>query len=149
MAYALNLVLEIRQDQATQEKLSTIVRTFSERLQPEIEKVFRQSGVIHFARVFVIDRKYLVVIAEYDGPRQEYTEFFRRALSPVFEIFFSIAKGVPDDVTDNAQAFFDFVRSANIRSLGNLIDGDADFDGKSDWIPFFSLWNPKCGGNLV
>jgi hypothetical protein len=108
MAHALNLVLRIKQDPVTQALLTRIIRDFSEQLQPLIEKTFRDSGVIHFARVFVIESQYMILCAEYDGPRQEYTEFFRRALSPVFRTLLSLVDGAPDVADSNG--FWEFRR---------------------------------------
>ena len=146
MAHALNLVLRIKQDDLTRRRLGSLKSTFADLLQPQMDNVFRQSEVIHFARIIVIDDQYVVVIAEYDGAIAEYTEFFRRALPNVFRELFSIAEGLPDwnDLDANA-FFFDICAGANVRSLGNSID-DIGLDGEPGGVPFLRLWSPVGAG---
>ena len=108
MTHALNLTLPIKQDPETQAKLANLEAIFAEKVQPAIDAALRKSKLVHFARVVVIDNKYIQVITEYEGPHQEYTEFFRRELTPVFGAIFSLAEGVPD--VSNANAFWEFSR---------------------------------------
>jgi hypothetical protein len=138
MANALNLAITIGQDEFTQARLRALASTFSSTLQPLVDKVFRDSLVIHFARIFVIDNKYLVLVAEYDGPGQEYTEVFRRALGPLFSALFSIAEGVQnsDDMLRDANVFWEATKSFNYRSLGDSVDGHHDLEGKSQGYLF-------------
>ena len=82
MTHALNLTLPIKQDPETQAKLANLEAIFAEKVQPAIEAALKKSKLVHFARVVVIDNKYIQVITEYEGPHQEYTEFFRRELTP-------------------------------------------------------------------
>src|SRR5882757_5675558 len=117
MTHALNLTLEIKQDPETLQKLQQLEAIFPTKVQPAIEAALKESKLVHFARVVVIDNKYIQVITEYEGPHQEYTEFFRRKLTPVFAAIFALAEGVPD--VSNTNAFFEFSRDHNIRSLGN------------------------------
>ena len=71
MAHALNLTIRIRQDAAAQATLAKIAAMFAVQIQPKIDKALRESKIVHFARVLVIDNKYLQVITEYDGdPRR-------------------------------------------------------------------------------
>jgi hypothetical protein len=140
MTHALNLTLPIKQDAETLAKLQHLAEIFPTQVQPVIEAALKKSRIVHFARVVVIDNKYIQVITEYEGPHQEYTEFFRRELTPIFAAIFSLADGLPD-VTDT-NAFWEFSRDHNIRSLGNSTDGSTDFDGKpAGWL--FSAYGHK------
>ncbi|MBY5549926.1 hypothetical protein HFO61_24480 [Rhizobium leguminosarum] len=40
-------------------------------IQPAITNALKKSEILHFARVVVIDKKYIQVTAEYEGPHQE------------------------------------------------------------------------------
>lgn len=91
MTHALNLTLPIKQDAETLAKLQHLKAVFADEVQSKIAAALKQSRIVHFARVVVIDDKYIQVITEYEGSHQEYTEFFRRALTPVFAAIFSLA----------------------------------------------------------
>ena len=91
MTHALNLTLPIKQDAETQAKLKNLEAIFADKVQPAIEAALKKSKIVHFARVVVIDNKYIQVITEYEGSHQEYTEFFRRELTPIFAAIFSLA----------------------------------------------------------
>ena len=130
MAHALNLTLRIKQDPETQKKLSYIAAIFPTEIQPKIDEALRISQRVHFARVLVIDNKYLQVITEYDGPHKDYTEFFRQKLPDVFGLLFSLAENAPPPETmDDDEKFFEFSKSLQVRSLGNATNGDKDQDG--------------------
>ena len=94
MTHALNLTLPIKQDPATQQKLQELKDVFETKVQPVIETALKRSRIVHFARVVVIDNKYIQVLTEYEGPHQEYTEFFRKNLTPVVAAIFALADGV-------------------------------------------------------
>jgi hypothetical protein len=82
--------------------------------------------MIHFARVLVIDDKYIQVLAEYDGPKEVYSEFFRRELPDVFKWVFSLAAGVPGwDELNEEDTFYTVSTKRNLRSLGESTTGDA------------------------
>jgi hypothetical protein len=136
MTHALNLTLPIKQDAETQAKLKHLEETFADQIQPAIEAALKKSKLVHFARVVVIDNKYIQVITEYEGDHQEYTEFFRRQLTPVFAAIFSLAElgaGVPD--VSNANAFFEISKNRNYRSLGKATDGSNDAGGNpAGWL---------------
>jgi hypothetical protein len=133
MTHALNLTLPIKQDAATQARLKDLEDNFAEKVQPAIEAALKKSRIVHFARVVVIDNKYIQVITEYEGSHQEYTEFFRRELTPVFAAIFSLADGLPD--VNNPNKFFDFSASHNQRSLGKATDDATDINGRSSgWL---------------
>jgi len=133
MTHALNLTLPIKQDPETQAKLANLEAIFAEKVQPAIDAALRKSKLVHFARVVVIDNKYIQVITEYEGSHQEYTEFFRRELTPVFAAIFSLADGMPDVTSPNA--FFEFSKDHNYRSLGKAADGSKDINGQpAGWL---------------
>lgn len=135
MAHALNLVIPIAQDESTQARLRILKSTFSSTLQPIMDKVFRDSKIIHFARIFTIEDKYFVFVAEHDGSGQEYGEFFRRALDSVFGDLFSFA-GVGQETVLDERVFYDLVRSFSPRSLGDAVDGSTNLDGSPDGYLF-------------
>jgi hypothetical protein len=130
MPHALNLVLPLKQDAATKQKLAHIAANFATEIQPALDKALAQSQIVHFARVVAIGDKYLMVITEYDGGHKEYTEFFRKALSPVFETLFSLAEGAPPWDSLDQNSFFEFSKKCNVRSLGTSTDGSTGADGK-------------------
>jgi hypothetical protein len=140
VTHALNLTLPLKQDAATQAKLKHLAEIFETEVQPVIDAALKESKLVHFARVLVIDNKYIQVITEYDGPHQEYTEFFRRKLQPVFGVIFSLAEGTPD--VGNTNDFWEFAKKHNIRSLGKATDGSTDFNGQpAGWL--FSAYGHK------
>jgi hypothetical protein len=133
MTHALTLTLPIKQDSATQAKLAALAGSFTDRVQPAIEAALKKSQLVHFARVDVIDNKYIQVITEYEGPHQEYTEFFRRELTPVFAAIFDLADGAPDVKDPNG--FWQYAKEHNVRTLGTSTSGSTDFDGKpAGWL---------------
>jgi hypothetical protein len=131
MAHALNLTLRIKQDPATLEALAKVKAAFASQIQPKIDAALRTSQIVHFARVLVIDDKYLQVITEYDGSHADYTEFFRRELTDVFATLFSLADNAPTpDLIQNAEKFFQFSAGLQVRSLGDSVNGDTDAQGQ-------------------
>jgi hypothetical protein len=130
MPHALNMTLPLKQDPASKQKLAYIAENFSKEIQPAIDKALAGSKIVHFARVLVIDGKYLQVITEYDGSHKEYTEFFRKALSPVFEMLFSLAEGAPPWDQLDQNSFFEFSKKFNVKALGTATDGSVAADGQ-------------------
>jgi len=125
MAHALNLTMRIKQDPDTLKRLAQIASIFASQIQPKIDAALRKSQVVHFARVLVIDNKYLQVLTEYDGDHQDYTEFFRKELPDVFGMLFSLAENAPGpEAMQDANKFFEFSKGLQLRSLGNSADGD-------------------------
>lgn len=119
MTHALNLTLKIKQDAATQAQLKNLEAIFADKVQPLIEDALKKSRIVHFARVVVIGTEYIQVITEYEGSHQEYTEFFRRELTPVFAAIFSLADmGDKElDVTNSPMHFSNSPRVAtSVRS---------------------------------
>src|ERR1700730_3910705 len=94
MAHSLNLTLKIKQDPATLARLKQFKEQFP-LLQGKIASAMKDSRILHFARVVVIEDKYLQVLTEYDGDRRAYTEFFRKKLTDVFKLVFSLAENAP------------------------------------------------------
>jgi hypothetical protein len=106
----------------------------------------KEFRIVHFARVVVIDNKYIQVITEYEGSHQEYTEFFRRKLQPVFAAIFALTDGIPD-VKDTA-AFWEFSKNHNVRSLGKATDGSTDFSGNpAGWL--FSAYSHRTVEDIL
>jgi hypothetical protein len=136
MPHALNLVLRIKQDQSTQALLQTLKSKFSDEIQPHLDKVLRDSKIMHFARIFVIDDKYIVLVAEYDGDYNEYSEFFRVALPQVFKVLFSLAEGAPPWEGLDPQSFFELTAGCQRRSLGISTDGLTDQSGEVEGYLF-------------
>src|SRR2546430_7619462 len=94
MAHSLNLTLKIKQDPETLAKLQGFKANFAA-FQEKIAAAMKDSRILHFARVVVIEDKYIQVLTEYDGDRKAYTEFFRKKLPDVFKLVFSLAEGAP------------------------------------------------------
>ena len=130
MANALNLTLRIKQDPATLARLAEIAKVFPTQIQPKIDAALRESKIVHFARVLVIDNKYLQVITEYDGSHEDYTEFFRAKLPDVFGMLFGLAENAPDaSAMGDKKAFFEFSKGLQIRALGDDPNGATDQGG--------------------
>lgn len=127
MTHALNLTLPLKQDADSQAALASLGSIFESQIQPKIDSALKESRLVHFARVVVIDNKYIQVITEYEGSHEEYAEWFRRKLGPVFAAIFGLAEGDPD-VADPA-SFLNYSKKHNIRSLGQSIDGSTTFSG--------------------
>lgn len=140
MTHALNLVMPIKQDAETKEKIRNLEAIFSAQVQDEIERALKKSELVHFARVFVIDDKYILVITEYEGDHEEYTEFFRKELPGVFSHIFALAALEVD--VGNPSAFWEASMSCNRRSLGTATDGSKDFHGNpAGWL--FSAYDHR------
>src|SRR3954462_232560 len=95
MTNALNLVVPINQDPQILAKLQAIKANFAAQIQKTLDDALRVSKIVHYARVFVIDDKYLLVITEFDGDEKVYTEFFRQKLLALFSTVFSLAVDAP------------------------------------------------------
>ncbi|HEX8639792.1 MAG TPA: hypothetical protein VF704_01410 [Allosphingosinicella sp.] len=138
MLTALNMTMPLKQDPESQAKLQQMKAAFADHIQPAIDQALRQSQIVHFARVLVIDDKYIQVLTEFDGDPMEYTEFFRRNLQPVFRAIFDLAEGVPDwDEINNQDDFFEASKGFNVKALGRSTDGRED----QGWL--FSYFGDK------
>lgn len=123
MPHQLNLTLKLKQDPASKQKLAAIKANFAHDVQPVIDQAMRESEIVHFARVLIIDDQYIQVLTEYDGDKREYTEFFREKLTPIFDAIFDLAEGSPG--VNDPDLFYEFSRQRNIHALGtNGVDED-------------------------
>ncbi len=127
MATALNFTLPLRQDPEAQQGLQQLAATFADTVQPLIDAALSRSQIVHFARVLVVDNKYIQVLTEFDGDPLQYTEFFRRELGPVFQAVFSLVEGAPSwDELNNPNSFFEFTRGYNLKALGRSTVGNEE-----------------------
>jgi hypothetical protein len=127
MAIALNLTAPLKQDQDTQAHLQQLAGTFAQQVQPVLDAALAKSEVVHFARVLVIDGKYVQVLTEFDGDPMAYTEFFRQELGPVFREIFSLVEGAPPwEELNEPNAFFEYTRGLNLEALGASTSGHED-----------------------
>ncbi|SBW22929.1 hypothetical protein FDG2_3321 [Candidatus Protofrankia californiensis] len=125
MAIALNLTAPLKQDPESQQRLQQIAATFADGVQPVIDAALAKSETVHFARVLVIDNKYIQVLTEFDGDTMAYTEFFRKNLGPVFETIFSLVESAPSWAElNNPDAFFKFTHELNLKALGRSTVGN-------------------------
>ena len=123
MPHTLNMTMPLKQDPASQAALQNLTTNFATVAQGAIDTALAASELVHFARVVVIDNKYIQVLTEYDGEVEVYTEFFRKELQGVFKLIFSLVDGVPDwDTMNNPQTFFQVSAKFNVASLGTSAD---------------------------
>ena len=141
MTHALNMTLPLKQDAVSQGKAGALGGELRRRRPAEeIERALKKSRLVHFARVLVIDNKYIQVITEYEGDLGVYTEFFRKELAPIFGAIFELAEGAPS--ANETNAFFTYAKDHNVRALGLDKHGSLDFSGKSaGWL--FSAYDHK------
>ncbi len=119
MPTALNMTMKLKQDPASLAKLAAMKAAFTEKIQPIIGKALGDSQIVHYARVLVIEDRYLQVITEFDGDAVVYTDFFRVALPDFFRSVFDLVEGAPPwDEINNRDDFFKFAQKQNVRALG-------------------------------
>ncbi len=127
MAIALNFTAPLKQDDDTQSRLKHLADAFAHEVQPALDAALAKSEIVHFARVLVIDGKYLQVLTEFDGDPQAYTEFFRKELGPVFQLIFSLVDGAPPwDELNNPNDFYEYTSGLNLKSLGTSTSAGED-----------------------
>jgi hypothetical protein len=128
MATALNLTAPLKQDTETQQRLQRLAAIFADQIQPTIDTVLAKSDIVHFARILVIDNKYIQVLTEFDGNPEDYANFFRKELPEVFQEIFSLVENAPpwDELKDNPDKFIEFSRNLDLRSLGTSPGGEED-----------------------
>ncbi|MGI4796691.1 MAG: hypothetical protein ACRYG8_22065 [Janthinobacterium lividum] len=132
MAHALNLTLKIRQDASAKATLAKIKASFAAEIQNKIDEALKESELVHFARVLVIDDLYLQVITEYDGDHQAYTDFFRKKLPDVFALLFSLAeKPIDPAALADSDKFFQFSAGLQVKALGEDPGGARDSNGQT------------------
>jgi hypothetical protein len=95
IATSFRSVIPIKQDPEILARLAKIESVFADEIQSKINAALKKSGIVHFARLFVIDHKYLLVITEFDGDDFDYTEFFRKELKDIFGLPFSLSEKAP------------------------------------------------------
>ncbi|MBO4271406.1 hypothetical protein GSF24_12310 [Microbispora triticiradicis] len=125
MAIALNLTAPLKQDPESQQRLGQLVATFADQVQPAVDNALAKSGTVHFARVLVIDNKYIQILTEFDGDTMQYTEFFRRELGEIFRVIFSLVEGAPPwEELNNPNSFFEYTHRLNLPCLGEATAGN-------------------------
>jgi hypothetical protein len=125
MASALNMTMKLKQDEATRQRLADLKTHFATTVQAVIDTALKESETVHYARVLIIDDLYIQVLTEFDGSKEDYTEFFRLKLQPVFKAIFSLVEGVPSwDEMNDRDTFYRLAKSFNVRALGNSQSGD-------------------------
>jgi hypothetical protein len=123
MATALNLTLPLKQDEESQKKLEHVKAIFADNIQPLIDAALRKSERVHYARVVVIENKYIQVLTEFDGDKKDYTKFFLKELPGVFETIFSLVEGAPSwDELKDEDRFYEVSKGLNAPSLGKKED---------------------------
>jgi hypothetical protein len=119
MALGLNFTAPLKQDPESQQRLQQLAAAFAEQVQPMIDTALAKSELVHFARILVIDNKYIQVLTEFDGDPMQYTEFFRKELGPVFAELFSLVEGAPPwEELDNPNDFYEYTHALNLKALG-------------------------------
>lgn len=127
MALSLNFTAPLKQDPETQQRLQQLAAIFADKIQPEVDAALAKSELVHFARILVIDNKYLQVLTEFDGDPMCYTEFFRTELPAIFEQIFSLVEGAPPwEEINNPNDFYEYTHSLNLKALGTSADAGYD-----------------------
>lgn len=125
MPIALNLTAPLKQDPESQAALAAFAERFATDVQPRMDAALARSGLVHFARVLVIDNRYLQVLTEFDGDPITYTEFFRLELGDIFKEVFSLVEDAPDwEYLDDETRFFEYAQSLNPPALGVSVRDD-------------------------
>jgi hypothetical protein len=127
MALSLNFTAPLKQDAQSQKRLRQLAEVFADQVQPEIDAALAKSELVHFARILIIDNKYLQVLTEFDGDPMAYTEFFRTELPTVFRQIFSLVEGAPPwSEINNPNGFYAYTHSRNLKALGESADTGYD-----------------------
>jgi hypothetical protein len=127
MASSLNFTAPLKQDPESQERLQRLAAVFADQVQPQIDAALAKSELVHFARILILDNKYIQVLTEFDGDPMAYTEFFRTELPAVFEQIFSLVEGAPPwRELDNPNNFYEYTHSFNLKALGESVDACYD-----------------------
>lgn len=125
MATALNLTAPLKQDAASQERLQQIVNEFAETIQPAVDLALTKAETVHYARVVVIDNKYIQVLTEFDGTAEDYADFFLQETGQLFALIFSVVEGAPPwEELNSPNSFFTYVNGLNLNSLGKAVIGN-------------------------
>lgn len=113
----LNVVMKIRQPV---EEHAAALKSIVQSSVPSIERVLAGSKIVHFARfVFLNNDTELGLFTVYDGPFDDYIEFFATVAGPLFDkIFEHIEAQPPRPVRQNAGEFVKFIARYNVPSAG-------------------------------
>ena len=123
MAHTLNMTLRMKQDPETLAKIKHVREVFATQIQPAIDAALKKSELVHYARVVIIDDKYIQVLTEFDGDPKVYTTFFLKALPEVFKTIFSLGENVPSwEELQDEDRFFETTAGLNVASLGAQAD---------------------------
>ena len=138
MPHALNMTMPLKQDFQSQRKLDELKAKFAGGIQQAIGDALSKSKIVHFARVLVIDNKYIQVLTEFDGDKKVYALFFLKELPHVFKAIFELVEDVPpwDELVQSEDLFFEVSQSFNLRALGTKED-----DKTAGWL--FSAFGTK------
>jgi hypothetical protein len=127
MPTALNLTAPLKQDPDSQAAIAALKARFADEIQPLMDAALAKSELVHFARVLVIDDRYLQVLTEFDGDPIKYTEFFRNELHDVFKLVFSLVEGAPPwEELDDELAFYEYTQELNLPALGQTVRDDVN-----------------------
>ncbi len=127
MATALNVTMPLKQDPESQQRLQQLKDNFDKGLQQKVDAALAQSKIVHYARLLVIDDKYLQILTEFDEGIVEYLEFFRTQLPDAFAAVLSLVEGVPPwDQINNSNDFLKVAAKFNVRALGTSPDNPKD-----------------------
>jgi hypothetical protein len=127
MPTALNLTAPLKQDPDSQAAIAALKARFADEIQPLMDAALAKSELVHFARVLVIDNRYLQVLTEFDDDPIKYTEFFRKELHDVFKLVFSLVEGAPPwEELDDELAFYEYTQELNLPALGQTVRDDVN-----------------------
>lgn len=62
MASSLNFTAPLKQDPESQQRLRQLAAVFADHVQPAIDAALAKSELVHFARILVIDNKYVASV---------------------------------------------------------------------------------------
>ncbi|MEG0799884.1 MAG: hypothetical protein RR184_09275 [Citrobacter sp.] len=137
MPHALNMTMPLKQDAKSQEALEELKKNFAGGIQQIISDALAKSEIVHFARILIIDNKYIQILTEYDGDKRDYALFFLKELPNVFESIFGLVEGAPlwTDLQKSADLFVETSKNFDLRALGTKVDDD-----EAGWL-FSALGN--------
>lgn len=138
MIHALNMTMPLKQDPQSQQALEKLKAGFAGGIQQKIGNALAKSNLVHFARVLVVDNKYIQVLTEYDGDKRVYAVFFLKELPDVFQAIFELVEGAPswNELESSEDLFVEVSQSFNLRALGTNDDDD-----EAGWL--FSAFGTK------
>lgn len=130
MVNALNMTMPLKQDPHSQQELQKLKVAFANGVQQAIGDALAESELVHFARVVVIDDKYIQVLTEYDGDKTVYALFFLQKLPEVFKAIFALVEDAPAwEELSHPDVFLTLAQQFNVRSLGSKAD-----DPEAGWL---------------